>query len=72
MEFVDEGEISGSKSVTVIKPKQESLMTKYLGGFIEMFTNKTCLFTVLGGMFRFWQGNTISYYTLQYFKGYGN
>ena len=72
MDLKDEDDISGIEKVSVIKPKQESLMTKYLGGFIEMFTNKTCLFTVLGGMFRFWQGNTISYYTLQYFKGYGN
>ena len=37
-----------------------------------MFTNKVCLFSVLGGMFRFWQGNTISYFTLQFFKSYGN
>jgi hypothetical protein len=37
-----------------------------------MFTNRTCLLTVLGGMCRFWQGNTISYYTLKYFAGFGN
>ena len=37
-----------------------------------MFRNKTCLFAVLGGMFRFWQGQTVSYYTLQYFGLFGN
>ena len=53
-------------------PKKESLMRKYFGGFLAMFTNKVCLFTVLGGCFRFWQGSTISYYTLQFFGDYGN
>lgn len=37
-----------------------------------MFTNKVCLFSVLGGICRFWQGNTVSYFVLQFFKGYGN
>ena len=40
-------------------------------GFYEMFTNKTCLFVVLGGCFRFWQGYTIAYYTLEFFADYG-
>ena len=32
-----------------------------------MFTNKVCLFVVLGAMCRFWQGYTISYYAYSYF-----
>ena len=39
-------------------------------GFVEMFTNKTCLFVVLGGCFRFWQGYTIAFYTLDFFADY--
>ena len=39
-------------------------------GFYEMFTNRTCLFVVLGGCFRFWQGYTIAYYTLEFFSDF--
>ena len=39
-------------------------------GFVEMFTNKTCLFVVLGGCFRFWQGYTIAYFTLEFFADF--
>ena len=39
-------------------------------GFVEMFTNRTCLFVVLGGCFRFWQGYTIAFYTLDFFADY--
>ena len=35
-----------------------------------MFTNRTCLFVVLGGCFRFWQGYTIAFYTLDFFADY--
>ena len=47
------------------------LFRKYGGGFVEMATNKTCLFVVLGGCFRFWQGYTIAYFTLEFFADYG-
>ena len=47
-----------------------SFTSKYLGGFVEMFTNKTCLFVVLGGCFRFWQGYVIAYFTLEFFADY--
>jgi len=63
---------SPSKQPPPPAPKKESIFNKYLGGFVAMFTNKVCLFTVLGGMFRFWQGSTISYYTLQFFREFGN
>ena len=39
-------------------------------GFVEMFTNRTCLFVVLGGCFRFWQGYTIAYFTLEFFRDF--
>ena len=29
------------------------------------------MFVVLGGCFRFWQGYTIAYYTLEFFAGWG-
>ena len=39
-------------------------------GFVEMFTNKTCLFVVLGSCWRFWQGYSIAYFTLEFFSDY--
>ena len=74
IEEVDEEE-ELMDGVEVIAPEQPSacraFASKYLGGFKEMFTNRTCLFVVLGACFRFWQGYTIAYFTLEFFADYG-
>ena len=47
-----------------------SLCVKYLGGFKAMFTNKVCLFVVLGACFRFWQGYSVAYFAFNFFSDY--
>ena len=51
-------------------PPQPNICVRYLGGFKEMFTNKTCFYVVLAASFRYWQGYTIAYYAFTFFSGY--
>lgn len=53
------------------KPK-ESIFSKYFGGCSAMFRNKCCLWLVLGGCCRFWQGYTLTYYSFSFFNLYKN
>ena len=39
-------------------------------GFVETFSNKTCLFVLLGGMARYWSYNTVSYFACEFFSDY--
>jgi len=49
---------------------KESLFRKYMGGCAAMFGDKCCLWLTLGGMCRFWQGYTLTYYSFSYFNVY--
>ena len=49
---------------------KESIFSKYMGGCAAMFTNKCCMWLTLGGMFRFWQGFTLTYYSFSFFNIY--
>ena len=77
-EYSENGELIEPR-ITDTEPVQEQVvqqnafvgfLKKYFMGFAEMFTNKTCLFVVLGGCFRFWQGYSIAFFTLEFFADY--
>merc|ERR1719464_351686 len=73
----DEGDEEDNEGEAAIVPPPRSsnccvvLLKRYGMGFVEMATNKTCLFVMLGGCARFWQGYTIAFFALDFFKGYG-
>ena len=46
------------------------LIRNYMTAFVEIFKNRTSLWIIIGGCFRFWSGNVISYYTGKYFNIY--
>jgi len=52
------------------KPQQPSLFMRYVQGFMALLRNRCTFWILLGGLCRFWQGFTISYYCIQYFAFY--
>lgn len=62
--------VNDSELAAPVPPRQENICVKYLGGFKAMFTNKICLYVVLGACFRYWQGYTIAYFALTFFADY--
>jgi predicted MFS family arabinose efflux permease len=58
-------------------PKKSSFVSNkiepqksYIKGFLALILNKCTLWCTIGGMFRFWQGYTISYYAISFFAPY--
>ena len=47
-------------------------MKKYIQGCKEIFGNKCTMWLTIGGMFRFWQGFTLTYYSFTYFTLFGS
>lgn len=43
---------------------------RYFGGFKALFSNPCCMWLTLGGMCRFWQGYTLTYYSFSFFNLY--
>ena len=70
----EDNELEQASVHSVLAPRPPNpcgaFLKKYLMGFAEMFSNRTCLFVVLGGCFRFWQGYTIAYFALEYFADF--
>jgi len=56
--------------VQVTPAAKPSVMSRYFGGCAALFSNKCCMWITLGGMFRFWQGYTLTYYSFSYFNYY--
>ena len=50
----EENESEEDKVSKQAQEKKPNLCVRYLGGFKAMFTNKVCLYVVLGACFRFW------------------
>ena len=48
--------------VHVTPAAKQSVVSEYFGGYAAFFSNKCCMWTTLGAMFRFWQGYTMNYY----------
>lgn len=63
----EEGE---EKDRSVLSSVWNFLKTNAMG-FIETFTNKTCLFVLLASCARLWSYMTIVYYSLEFFADYG-
>lgn len=53
-------------------PPTQSIFSKYFSGCAAMFRNKCCLWLMLGGCCRFWQGYTLTYYSFSFFNLYHN
>jgi predicted MFS family arabinose efflux permease len=51
-------------------PPKETLLKKYINGLGALIRNKCTFWLLLGGMCRFWQGYTISYFAIKYFLIY--
>ena len=48
--------------------KKPSLLSRYLQGILALLRNRCTMWILFGGMCRFWQGFTISYYAINYFN----
>lgn len=57
-------------AAALIVQKPPSLAKRYLLGLAALVQNKCTLWCLLGGMCRFWQGYTISYYAIKFFAFY--
>jgi MFS family permease len=51
-------------------PPKESLFKKYINGLGALIRNDCTFWILMGGMCRFWQGYTISYFCIKYFAIY--
>lgn len=51
-------------------PRPPSLLSRYCSGLLALIENKCTMWLLIGGMCRFWQGYTISYYAIKYFAFY--